>query len=165
MRWLRAKGKQRATAKLGRNGRRAATPTVETNATSTNDESAGKFNIHIGDLSQSQVVIGDYNTVTQKVGLSLEGAEKLRGLFEGFRSSVEEEAPPERRGEAVAQAEELERAVVSERPDVGRVRTVLRWFRDNAPRSRAFAPTTAPGATPRSTGGKRSRSPGVGSGF
>ena len=46
---------------------------------------------------------------------------------------MEEEAPPERRDEAVAQAEELERAAVSERPDVGRVRNVLRWFRDNAP--------------------------------
>lgn len=97
------------------------------------DESAGKFDIHIGDVSQSQVVIGDYNTVTQKAGLSPEEATKLRGLFEGLRSSVEEQAPPERRGEAVAQAEELERAVVSERPDVGRVRKVLRWFRDNAP--------------------------------
>jgi hypothetical protein len=97
------------------------------------DESAGKFDIHIGDVSHSQVVIGDYNTVTQKSGLTPEEAAKLRGVFEGFRSSVEEEAPPERRGEAVAQAEELERAVVSERPDVGRVRTVLRWFRENAP--------------------------------
>ena len=100
---------------------------------SPDDESTGKFNIHIGDVSQSQVVIGDYNTVTQKAGLSPEEAAKLRGLFEELRSSVEEEAPPERRGEAVAQAEELERAVVSERPDVGRVRNVLRWFRDNAP--------------------------------
>ncbi len=100
---------------------------------SADDESAGKFNIQIGDVSRSQVVIGDYNTVTQKAGLTPEEAAKLRGVFEQFRSSVEKEAPPERRGEAVAQAEELERAVVSERPDVGRVRTVLRWFRDNAP--------------------------------
>ena len=100
---------------------------------SPDDESAGKFDIHIGDVSESQVVIGDYNTVTQKSGLSPEEAAKLRGVFAGFRSSVEEEAPPERRGEAVAQAEELERAIVSARPDVGRVRMVLRWFRDNAP--------------------------------
>jgi hypothetical protein len=84
-------------------------------------------------VSQSQVVIGDYNTVTQKVGLSAEEAAKLRGVFESFRSSVAQEAPPERRDEAVAQAEELERAVVSERPDAGRVRRVLRWFRENAP--------------------------------
>ncbi len=100
---------------------------------SADDQSAGKFDIHIGDVSHGQVVIGDYNTVTQNVGLSPEEAAKLRGVFEGLRSSVEEEAPPERRAQAVAQAEELERAVVSERPDVGRMRTVLRWFRDNAP--------------------------------
>jgi hypothetical protein len=98
-----------------------------------NDQSAGKFDIHIGDVSHSQVVIGDYNTVTQKLGLSPEEAAKLRGVFEQLRSSVEEEAPPERRDEAVAQANELERAVVSERPDAGRVRRVLRWFRENAP--------------------------------
>jgi hypothetical protein len=100
---------------------------------SADDEATGKFNIHIGDVSDSQVVIGDYNTVTQKAGLSPEEAAKLRGVFEGLRSSVEEEAPPERRDEAVAQAEELERAVVRKRPDAGRVRRVLRWFRDNAP--------------------------------
>jgi hypothetical protein len=100
---------------------------------SPDDESTGKFNIHIGDVSDSQVVIGDYNIVTQKAGLSPEEAAKLRGVFADFRSSVEAEAPPERRDEAVAQAEELERAVVSEQPDVGRVRKVLRWFRDNAP--------------------------------
>jgi hypothetical protein len=100
---------------------------------SADGESTGKFNIHIGDVSDSQVVIGDYNTVTQKLGLSPEEAAQLRGVFQEFRSSVEEEAPPERRDEAVAQAEELERAVVSERPDAGRVRKVLRWFRDNAP--------------------------------
>jgi hypothetical protein len=97
------------------------------------DESAGKFDIHIRDVSHSQVVIGDYNTVTQKLGLSPEEAEKLRGVFQQLRSSVEEEAPDARRDEAVAQAEELERAVVSERPDAGRVRRVLRWFRENAP--------------------------------
>ena len=55
------------------------------------EETAGKFNIHIGDVSDSQVVIGDYNTVSQKVGLSPQEATQLRGLFEGFRSSVEEE--------------------------------------------------------------------------
>jgi hypothetical protein len=97
------------------------------------DHESGKFNIHIGDVSRSQVVIGDYNTVTQKMGLSPEEAAELRRVFEGLRSSVEEEAPSERRGEAVAKAEELERAVVSERPDAGRVRRVLRWFRENAP--------------------------------
>ena len=49
---------------------------------SPDDESAGKFNIHIGDVSDSPVVIGDYNTVTQKAGLSPEEAAKLRGVFE-----------------------------------------------------------------------------------
>ena len=99
----------------------------------TANDQSGKFDIHIGDVSQSQVVIGDYNTVTQRLGLSPEEAAKLQGVFEQLRSSVEEQAPPERRDEAVAQAEELERAVVSERPDAGTVRKVLRWFRDNAP--------------------------------
>ena len=55
------------------------------------EASGGKFNISIGNISHSQVAIGDYATLFQRVGLS---------------------------------AEEV---------DPGRVRSVLRWFRDNLP--------------------------------
>jgi len=95
--------------------------------------SSGKFNISIGSATDSQIVVGDYNTVSQKVGLSPEEVERLRGAFASMRATVEAQAPAERRAEALAQAAELEQAVVAEEPDPGRVRKVLHWFRDNLP--------------------------------
>ena len=97
------------------------------------DSSSGKFNIQIGTISESQVSIGDYNTLTQRVGLSPEDAAQLRSLFADFKSSVAQEAPPETREEALAQADELERAIVADEPDPGKVRKVLGWFREHAP--------------------------------
>lgn len=97
------------------------------------DQTGGKFNIQIGKVSGSQVVVGDYNTVTQRLGLSPDEAAELRKVFSDFKTSVAADAPGHVRTEAVAQADELERAVVAEKPDVGTVRRVLRWFRDNAP--------------------------------
>jgi hypothetical protein len=95
--------------------------------------SSGKFNISIGSVSESQIVTGDYNTVSQKVGLSPDEVEDLRAAFQGLRATVQSQAPAEKRSEALAQAAEIEGAVVAEAPDPGRVRTALRWFRDNLP--------------------------------
>ena len=97
------------------------------------EESGSKYNVRIGDVTQSQVVMGDYNTVSQKVGLTPQETAELQSVFGDLRKTVAEQAPPEQREEALAQAAELERAVVTERPDPGRTRSVLRWFRDNAP--------------------------------
>ena len=97
------------------------------------EESGSKYNVRIGDVTQSQVVMGDYNTVSQKVGLTPQETAELQSVFGDLRKTVAEQAPPEQREEALAQAAELEHAVVTERPDPGRTRSVLRWFRDNAP--------------------------------
>jgi hypothetical protein len=99
-------------------------------------ESSGsdsKFNISFGNVAKSQVVIGDYNKVAQSIGLSPHELGNLKAVFEGLRTNVAEQAPEERRSEALKQAAELEGALVSEEPDPGRVRKVLRWFRDHAP--------------------------------
>jgi hypothetical protein len=94
---------------------------------------AGKFNIRFGDVSQSQFVTGDYNTVAQHVGLSPEDTDALRAAFAGMRERVAAEAPPEQRERAIAEAAEVEAAIVSTDPDPGRVRRALRWFRDHLP--------------------------------
>lgn len=94
---------------------------------------ASKFNIQFGNVSESQFVTGDYNTVAQYVGLAPEETQQLRDAFDGMRARVAEQAPPDQRAEAVAQAGELEKAVVAKEPDPGRVRTALRWFRDHLP--------------------------------
>lgn len=97
------------------------------------DSSSGKYNIQIGTVSESQVAIGDYNTVTQRVGLSPEDAAQLRSLFADFKSSVATQAPPDVRAEALEQADDLERAIVADQPDPGKVGKVLRWFREHVP--------------------------------
>ena len=97
------------------------------------DSSSGKYNIQIGTVSESQVAIGDYNTVTQRVGFSPEDVAQLRSLFADFKSSIAIQAPPETRAEALLQADDLERAIVADQPDPGKVGQVLRWFRDHVP--------------------------------
>jgi hypothetical protein len=100
----------------------------------TADEaSGGKFNVSFGDVAQSQIVMGDYNTVSQKVGLTPQEAAELRSVFGNLRSVVAEGALPDQREEALNQAADLERALVTEHPDPERARTVLGWFRANAP--------------------------------
>ena len=98
-----------------------------------NEQSAGKFNITLGDVTDSQIVMGDYNVLTQKLGFTVEEAEQLRSVFTDLRTRVAENAQPKLRDEALIQAGELERAVIAEQPDPGRIRQTLRWFRDNAP--------------------------------
>jgi hypothetical protein len=93
----------------------------------------GKFNIQFGNVTQSQFVTGDYNTVAQHVGLSPAEVGELRGVFDDLRANVEAGAPPEKRAEAAAQAAELEHAVVAAQPDPGRARRAIRWFRDHLP--------------------------------
>ena len=98
------------------------------------EKQTSKYNLQIaGDLNQSQVVMGDYNTVGQKVGLSPQEAIELRAAFAEMRSAVAEKAPPGRRDMALAEAAELEAAIVTDRPQPSRVREALSWFRDNAP--------------------------------
>jgi hypothetical protein len=93
----------------------------------------GKYNVQFGNVTQSQVVVGDYNTVSQKVGLTPEEAAELKSVFGDLKTTVAEQAPEDHREEALAQANELEQAVVATEPDPGRIRKVIRWFRDNAP--------------------------------
>jgi hypothetical protein len=94
---------------------------------------AGKFNIQIGSVTHSQVTIGDYNTVTQRVGLTPDEAEELKATFAGLRRDVQAQVRPERRDEALAQAAEVEAAVVADEPDPGRFKRALAWFRLHAP--------------------------------
>lgn len=100
----------------------------------TQDEQApSKFNVQFRDVTDSQVVIGDYNRVAQTIGLTPQQTAELKSLFDEARKRVDEQAEPEQRDQALVQTGELERAVVAEQPDPGRIRNVLRWFKNNAP--------------------------------
>jgi hypothetical protein len=95
--------------------------------------SEGKYNISFGNVTNSQIVTGDYNRVAQTVGLTPDDVLALRSVFDDLRANVAAGAPPESRQEALAQAAELESALVAEKPDASRVRRALLWFRDHAP--------------------------------
>jgi hypothetical protein len=101
--------------------------------TSPEENTSGKFNIKIGDLHQSQAVVGDYATVTQNVGLTPKETAELRGVFDDLRSKVTERVPADKREGALDEAKELEAAIVTDKPRPDRVRKALAWFRDNAP--------------------------------
>lgn len=92
-----------------------------------------KYNIQFGDVTDSQFVVGDYNTVSQRRGLTPAQTAELRAIFADLKSTVAEGAAKELRGKALAEAGELERALVNEQPDPGAVRRVLRWFKEHAP--------------------------------
>lgn len=94
----------------------------------------GKFNINFtGPVQESTITIGDYNTVIQHNGLTPSEAAELRQAFVDLRSHMGAKVPPARRYEALEQVTELEQAVVAEKPDPGRVKRVLRWFKEHAP--------------------------------
>lgn len=99
---------------------------------SEEEKPAGKFNIVTGSLNHSQLIIGDYNRVSQKIGLSSEETTELRAVFDDLRSAVAD-APPDQREKALAEANEVEAAIVTDSPQPQRVRQALVWFRDNAP--------------------------------
>jgi hypothetical protein len=93
----------------------------------------GRFNVRFGDVSQSQVVMGDHNTVSQHVGLTAAELAELQAVFSGLKATVESDAPPGLRDVALSQAGELQRSITGPQPDPRRVRDVLRWFRDHVP--------------------------------
>ncbi len=93
----------------------------------------GRFNVSFGNVSKSQVVMGDHNTVTQHVGLSAAETAELRAVFAGLADTVQSDVAPELRAVALAETTELERAVLAPEPDPNRARAALRWFREHAP--------------------------------
>jgi hypothetical protein len=94
----------------------------------------GKFNISFaGNVTSSQFVTGDYNHVTQTIGMSPDDVAALKSVFDDLRGAVASDVPPEHQQEALAEVGELEKALVAKQPDPGRVRKALQWFRAHAP--------------------------------
>jgi hypothetical protein len=90
---------------------------------------AGKFNIQVGSLKRSQFA----GSGKPPAGLSADEAAGIAELFTALRSTVAEQVAEPLRGDALARAEQLEQAVVRERPDPRAVRRELYWFRSHAP--------------------------------
>ena len=96
------------------------------------------INAEVGDVTKSQVGIGDNITQTQTFleaaqPPSAEELEALAAAFAELRAQVEREAPPEVREEAVRQTEQLQQATISEKPDVSVMAKAKQWFLTHAP--------------------------------
>ena len=94
---------------------------------------AGKFNIQVGSLKHSQMTAGDRHAVSQRIGLSPEEVGELAAVFAELKSTIAGQLRGELRDEALAQAEQLEQAIVCEQPNRRAARRVVRWFRAHAP--------------------------------
>jgi hypothetical protein len=60
-------------------------------------------------------------------------ADEINKLFQGLGSLVQQQAPPEKRAKALREVGELKEAVLADKPDLGKMESVLRWFRKNIP--------------------------------
>ncbi len=102
-----------------------------------------KVNWSSGNITGSQVVIGDGNNVIQGQGNRIQQAKfqsisraelkELQSGFENLKAQIEASAPPEKKEEALQKAEELQQAVLDKKPDPSKMASVRDWFLKNAP--------------------------------
>jgi hypothetical protein len=96
------------------------------------------INVEVHDMKDSQLAAGEGNTQTiQTVKVSAPpSAEELKELaaaFDALKAQVERDAPPEVREEAIRQADALQQATISERPNVSVMAAAKQWFLAHAP--------------------------------
>ena len=96
-----------------------------------------------GDINGSQVNIGDGNVMiqgqgnkvqqTKSTGISRAELKELQSAFADLKAQIEATAPPEKKDEALQKADELQEAVLEEKPDPSKMALVRDWFLKNAP--------------------------------
>ena len=60
-------------------------------------------------------------------------ADELGSLFEALYRLVDEQAPPDQKQRALQEIDALKEAIEDEEPDLGKMESVLRWFKRNLP--------------------------------
>lgn len=88
-----------------------------------------------GNISGSQIVLGDGNTMIHNEAPAVSQAElkKLHREFAALKKSIQASAPPEQKEEALQKADELQEALVAEKPDASAAAKVRDWFVKNLP--------------------------------
>lgn len=74
------------------------------------------------------------NTNATQVGITEQDLESLQQLIANLKAQVEAEAPPEKQTSATERVEELEKAIVSKKPNVNTIKYVKDWFAENLPK-------------------------------
>jgi hypothetical protein len=94
--------------------------------------------IEVGGSNPGQIVVGQHNVVTQKLG-PRPGAvgeaewEDLRRALTELAAQVAQQVPPPIQAEAANEVADLTEASTREEPDVGAMSKVWSWFLDYAP--------------------------------
>jgi hypothetical protein len=102
-----------------------------------------KINWNSGDISGSQISVGNGNVMiqgqgnrvqqTKYTGISRAELKELQSGFTNLNAQIEATAPPEKKDEALQKAKELQEAVLEEKPDPSKIVLVRDWFLKNAP--------------------------------
>lgn len=104
---------------------------------SEQDKTGRNYTAHISGGVSGQLIQGDGNVQVHSVSGAQEATEAdlaaVRALLDELRAKVEAEAPPEKKGEALAQVEELKESIESKEPDLDRMGGVKSWFKRNLP--------------------------------
>lgn len=101
------------------------------------DSEKGRVQIG-GTVDRSQIAVGSYITQTSVVGHLRETVtdgeiRQLTAALATLREQVTAQVPPERQEAALDRLEELEEALVAERPELTTVQRVRDWFLRRAP--------------------------------
>ena len=93
---------------------------------------------HISGKISGQVAIGSNIHQTQTIQSGISSLTKdelvtLTGLIRSLQQRVAAEAPPDKREAALGKVSELEKAIVSEKPEVSTMAHVKNWFVKNLP--------------------------------
>ena len=93
-------------------------------------------NVNIkGDVS-GQVVVGNNNRVIKNVNhppVTPAELVELRKVISELRNTVQSEAPADKKDSALERVDELEQAVLEEKPDISTMEYVKNWFGKHLP--------------------------------
>lgn len=103
----------------------------------TNDHAGDRIEISIGGSVPGQIAVGDWNQLNQSTVAAPKVTDKelaeLRRLVGELKARIMTEAPPDEQSAALQQADQLEEAVVTERPDLSTMESIRTWFTKHLP--------------------------------
>ena len=98
------------------------------------DKKGDSIEISIGGDNPGMIAIGTEITQTQNLRPPTDDElAELKRAFADLRAQVQGQALPEMREAAIAQVDELEKAVHADEPDISTMEKVKNWFMKNIP--------------------------------
>jgi len=98
-------------------------------------KSASRVSWSSGDVSGSQIIVGDGNvlTIRKTSGPSQAELSELLSAFASLKEQIAKSAPADKKEDALQKADELQATVMAKRPDPSKMAAIRDWFVRNAP--------------------------------